>query len=63
MPAMQPKSRQGSSWLPNQVALGLDCSDVNPSNWKTFGYAIDQAEQEAKHAAVKNPPSTGQPKQ
>lgn len=63
MTAMQPKSRAGTSWLPNQVAYGMDCSDVDPSKWTTFGYAVDQVATAEAKAALKNPPSTGQPKQ
>lgn len=43
MPSLQPKPKRSTSWLPNQVAVGMDCSDPEPKNWKMFGYAVDQA--------------------
>lgn len=51
MPSLLPKAKKATSWLPNQVAYGIDCSDPEPANWKPFGYQVDQAQEAAKHSA------------
>lgn len=37
---MKGKPKRAQSWLPNQVAYGIDCSDPEPKNWKPFGELV-----------------------
>lgn len=52
---MRGKPKAAGSWLPNQVAYGMDCSDIDPANWKPFGYAAD--DQAAKAELQKHQPA------
>lgn len=56
MPSLRPKARGATSWLPNQVAYGIDCSDPEPANWKPFGYQVDEAQVD-EHDGTRPAPS------
>lgn len=66
MPYITPKSRQAASWLPTQVAYGIDCSDEDPSKWTHFGHVFEsqqaeQAKHDAKAAKASGPPTQSAP--
>lgn len=42
------KRRKVQSWLPNQVAYGVDVSDNSPENWFAFGDEAEDADPSAK---------------
>jgi hypothetical protein len=38
------KPGKTQSWLPNQVAYGVDTSDPDPKNWKPFGDELERVQ-------------------
>lgn len=56
MPSLRPKPRAGSTWLPNQVANGIDCSDDNPEKWQRFGEEVDKEQTKTIKPKVQDPP-------
>lgn len=50
------KRGKSSSWLPTQVAYGIDCSSDDPSKWQPFGEIHEQKQaEEAKKALASGP--------
>lgn len=60
---MKGKPGKTQSWLPNQVAYGVDCSDPDPEKWKPFGSVVEDQEVAAARKAPAPAVKVGPPAQ